>query len=50
LIARLCEFAAAFFAMEARELPAVGIGASFNTRHNPYTGNLQILTEMYSIS
>jgi archaemetzincin len=44
LIAKLCDFAAAFFAMEVRALPAVGIGTSFSTRHNPYTGNLQILT------
>jgi archaemetzincin len=44
LITRLCDFAAAFFAMEARALPAVGIDASFSTRHNPYTGNLQVLT------
>jgi archaemetzincin len=44
LIAKLRDFAAAFFAMEVKALPAVGIRASFSPRHNPYTGNLQILT------
>jgi archaemetzincin len=43
-ISKLCEFAAAFFAMEVKAFPEVRIGASFTTRRNPYTGNLQILT------
>ena len=43
-IAKLCDFAAAFFAMEVKALPEARIGASFTTRRNPYTGNLQILT------
>jgi archaemetzincin len=44
LIAKLCDFAAAFFAMEVKALPEVRVGASFTTRRNPSTGNLQILT------
>lgn len=43
-IGKLCEFAAAFFAMEVKALPAIGISARFTTRRNPYTNNLQILT------
>jgi archaemetzincin len=44
-IEKLREFAAAFFAMEAKALPRAAVNASqFTTRHNPYTGNLQILT------
>jgi archaemetzincin len=43
-IAKLCDFVAAFFAMEVKAVPEVRIGASFTTRRNPYTGNLQILT------
>jgi archaemetzincin len=43
-IAKLRDFAAAFFAMEVRVLPAVRISASFTTRRNPHTGTLQILT------
>jgi archaemetzincin len=42
---RLREFAAAFFAMKLKALPMVSLDASkFTTRHNPNTGNLQILT------
>ena len=42
---KLREFAAAFFSMEVKALPAVSLDASrFTTRHNPNTGNLQILT------
>jgi archaemetzincin len=44
LIAKLCDFAAAFFAMEVKALPEVRVGVSFTTRRNPSTGNLQILT------
>jgi archaemetzincin len=44
-IEKLREFAAAFFAMEVKALPPAPVNASkFTTRHNPYTGNLQILT------
>ena len=43
-ILKLCDFAAAFFAMEVKVLPKVRIGTSFTTRRNSYTGNLQILT------
>jgi archaemetzincin len=44
-IEKLREFAAAFFAMEVKALPTVSLDASkFTTRHNPNTGNLQILT------
>ncbi|MGZ5005678.1 MAG: archaemetzincin [Chthoniobacterales bacterium] len=44
-IEKLREFAAAFFAMEAKALPRAAVNASqFTTRDNPYTGNLQILT------
>jgi archaemetzincin len=44
-IEKLREFAAAFFAMEVNTLPSAAVHASkFTTRHNPYTGNLQILT------
>jgi len=44
-IEKLREFAAAFFAMEVRALPAASLDTSkFTTRHNPNTGNLQILT------
>jgi archaemetzincin len=43
-IEKLHEFAAAFFAMDVKPLPA-SLGASkFSTRRNPNTGNLQILT------
>ena len=43
-IARLREFAAAFFAMEVKALPAAPLAAGkFTTRRNPNTGNLQIL-------
>jgi archaemetzincin len=42
---KLREFAAAFFAMEAKVLPAVKIdGSTFATRRNPITNNPQILT------
>jgi len=42
---KLREFAAVFFAMEAKVLPRAAVDASqFTTRHNPYAGNLQILT------
>jgi archaemetzincin len=44
-IDKLREFAAAFFSMEVKALPALSLDASrFTTRHNPNTGNLQILT------
>jgi archaemetzincin len=44
-IAKLREFAAAFFAMEAKTLPPTGHDTSkFTARRNPYTRNLQILT------
>jgi archaemetzincin len=44
-IEKLREFAAAFFAMEAKVLPPAAPDASkFTTRRNPYTGNVQILT------
>jgi archaemetzincin len=44
-IEKLREFAAAFFAIEVKALPAVSLDPSkFTTRHNPHTGNLQILT------
>jgi archaemetzincin len=43
-IAKLRDFAAVFFAMEVRVLPAVRISASFTTRRNPHTSTLQILT------
>jgi archaemetzincin len=44
-IEELREFAAAFFAMGVKALPPVSLDASkFTTRHNPNTGNLQILT------
>jgi archaemetzincin len=44
-IERLREFAAAFFAMEVKALPAISLDASrFTTRRNPNTGNFQILT------
>src|SRR6516225_8990555 len=42
---KLREFAAVFFAMEAKVLPRAAVDASqLTTRHNPYAGNLQILT------
>ncbi|HYY14678.1 MAG TPA: archaemetzincin [Chthoniobacterales bacterium] len=42
---KLREFAAAFFAMEVKVLPAIAIEHSrFTTRRNPLTGNRQILT------
>ena len=42
---KLCEFAAAFFAMEVKVLPPVKIdGSTFVTRRNPITKNPQILT------
>jgi archaemetzincin len=44
-IEKLREFAAAFFAMEIKAMPPLSLDTSkFMTRHNPYTGNLQILT------
>lgn len=44
-IDKLREFAAAFFAMEVKELPPTAVDASkFTCRRNPHTGNLQILT------
>jgi archaemetzincin len=43
-IAMLREFAAEFFAMEVRVLPAVRVSAGFTTRRNPQSGSLQILT------
>jgi archaemetzincin len=44
-IEKLRDFAAAFFAMEIRTLPPVSLDtAKFTARHNPNTGNLQILT------
>jgi archaemetzincin len=44
-IEKLREFAAAFFVMEVKALPAASLDASrFTTRRNPNTGNLQILT------
>jgi archaemetzincin len=44
-IDKLREFAAAFFAMEAKVLPPAALDASkFSSRRNPYTGNVQILT------
>jgi len=43
-IEKLREFASAFFALKVKALPAVSLDASkFTTRHNPNTGNLQIL-------
>jgi len=42
---KLRDFASAFFAMEVKALPPVSLDTSkFTTRHNPNTGNLQILT------
>jgi len=44
-IDKLQEFAAAFFAIEVKTLPTIPIQSSkFSTRHNPLTGNPQILT------
>jgi archaemetzincin len=44
-IDKLGEFAAAFFAMGVKALPAISLDASkFTTRHNPNTSNLQMLT------
>jgi archaemetzincin len=44
-IEKLRGFASAFFAMEVKALPAISPDPSrFTTRHNPNTGNLQILT------
>ena len=44
-IENLRAFAGAFFEMEVKVLPAISLDASrFTTRHNPNTGNLQILT------
>jgi archaemetzincin len=44
-IEKLREFASAFFAMRVEALPAASIDTSkLTTRHNPQTGNLQILT------
>jgi archaemetzincin len=44
-IEKLREFAAAFFAMEVKALPPVSLDTSkLTTRHNPSTGNLQMLT------
>ncbi len=44
-IEKLRVFAGAFFAMEVKALPAISLDASrLTTRHNPNTGNLQILT------
>jgi len=44
-IEKLREFAAAFFAMEVKALPALSLEVfRLTTRRNPNTGNLQILT------
>jgi archaemetzincin len=44
-IEKLRAFAGAFFDMEAKALPPMSLDKSkFTTRHNPNTGNLQILT------
>jgi archaemetzincin len=44
-IEKLRAFAAAFFAMDVKVLSPVSLNTStFTTRHNPNTGNLQILT------
>jgi archaemetzincin len=44
-IEKLRDFAGAFFAMEVKALPAASRDTSkLTTRHNPNTGNLQILT------
>jgi archaemetzincin len=44
-IAKLREFASAFFAMEVRVLQPISLDAAkFTTRRNPNTSNLQILT------
>jgi archaemetzincin len=43
-IAKLRDFAAAFFAMEVRILLALRASAAFTTRRNPHTGSPQILT------
>jgi archaemetzincin len=44
-IEKLRDFAAAFFAMEVKTFPPVSLDmAKFTTRHNPNTGNPQILT------
>ena len=44
-IEKLREFAAAFFVMEVKTLPAVSLDAAkITTRRNPETGNRQILT------
>ena len=44
-IENLHAFAGVFFAMDTKALPAISLDASrFTTRHNPNTGNLQILT------
>jgi archaemetzincin len=44
-IQKLREFAAAFFAIEAKALPPAALDSSkFTSRRNPYTGNAQILT------
>jgi archaemetzincin len=45
-VENLREFAAAFFAMHVKTLQATPLDTSkFTTRHNPHTGNLQILTD-----
>jgi archaemetzincin len=44
-IEKLREFASAFFSMHVKALPPVSLSETkFTTRHNPNTGNLQILT------
>jgi archaemetzincin len=44
-IEKLRGFASAFFNMEVKTLPSVSLDKSkFTTRHNPNTGNLQVLT------
>ena len=44
-IEKLREFASAFFAIKVKTLPAISLaGSKSTTRHNPNTGNLQILT------
>src|SRR5438046_3664809 len=44
-IEKLRDFASAFFAMKVKALPPIPLDAvKFTTRHNPNTGNLQILT------
>jgi archaemetzincin len=43
---KMRDFAGAFFAMEVKVLPTLSLDRSrFTTRHNPNTGNLQVLTD-----